>query len=71
MRDQLGLELVDLGVGAHPLLLGGESLDALHQHASVPAAIEDRQRGRAGRGGARSATDNAVRALRLLAPRLE
>ena len=43
MVDELLLELVDLGVGAPPLLLGREPLDPLDQDAAVPAAIEDRQ----------------------------
>jgi hypothetical protein len=34
------LELHDLLVGARPLLLGGELLDPLHEHASVPGAVE-------------------------------
>src|ERR1035441_4986811 len=38
---QLALEGVDLFVGALPFLLGGEALDALHQHAAVPGAVED------------------------------
>ncbi len=42
MIDELTLELVDLSVGPLPLLLGGESLDPLHEHAPVPAPIEDR-----------------------------
>jgi hypothetical protein len=32
----------DLLVGTAPLLLAGEALDALHQHAPVPGAVEDR-----------------------------
>ena len=36
------LELVDLVVGARPLRLGGELLDALDEHAPVPRAVEHR-----------------------------
>src|SRR6476659_978200 len=40
---ELLLELVDLAVGAHPVELGAELLHALHQHAPVPGAVEDRR----------------------------
>src|SRR6185503_13239685 len=33
----------DLAVGAHPVGLGAETLDALDEHAPVPRAIEDRE----------------------------
>src|SRR6266508_1730749 len=39
--DQLALELADLGVGALPLVVAREALDALDQHAPVPRAVED------------------------------
>ncbi len=38
---QLRLELVDLGVGAAPFRVGGEPLDALHQHPAVPGTVVD------------------------------
>ena len=68
------LEVVDLVVGALPLLLGGELLDPLDEHAPVPRAVVDghpapaRQRGPeapAASGGAsrrRSAPRTARRA---------
>ena len=34
--DELALELVQLAVGAPPLRLGRESLQALDEHAAVP-----------------------------------
>src|SRR5262249_22785948 len=40
--NQLALELVDLGVGAPPLILACEALDTLDQHPAVPRAVEDR-----------------------------
>ena len=40
--DEASLEIVDLVVGAHPLLAGRESLDPLHQDAPVPGAVENR-----------------------------
>src|SRR5439155_20939386 len=39
--DKLILEVVDLGVGAPPVGLAAEALDALDQHAPVPGAVED------------------------------
>ena len=39
--DELVLEVVDLVVGAPPLVLLREALDALDQHAAVPGAVED------------------------------
>ena len=38
---QVEIELVDLTIGAAPLRLGGDALDALDQNPPVPAAIED------------------------------
>src|SRR5690242_12329850 len=38
---ELGLEVVDLLIGPPPIGLRRKTLDALHQHASVPAAIVD------------------------------
>ena len=35
------LELIDFGIGAHPILHGAEPFDALDQHAPVPRAVED------------------------------
>src|SRR4051794_3511745 len=37
-------------VGAPPLLLGGESLDPLDEHAAVPAAVEDAHPAETGHG---------------------
>src|SRR5262249_27085669 len=42
VREML-LEVVDLGVGAHPVGLAAQPLDALDQHAPVPRAVEDRE----------------------------
>src|SRR6185437_11439471 len=36
---ELLLEVVDLGVRAHPVRLGGEALDALDEHAAVPRPV--------------------------------
>ena len=44
---ELLLERVDLVVGALPLRWRRESLDALDQHAAVPAAVENRDHARA------------------------
>ena len=48
MSDQLLLEVVDLTIAAAVLVFGRESFDALDQHATVPAAIEDRDAAGAG-----------------------
>src|SRR6185312_9368795 len=37
------LEVDDLAVGAHPVGLRREALDALDEHAPVPAPVEDRE----------------------------
>src|SRR4029079_5016361 len=42
--DQLALELVDLGIGALPLVGAREALDSLDQHSAIPGAVEDRDR---------------------------
>ncbi len=47
-RDQLLLEVIDLTIAAAVLVFGRESFDALDQHATVPAAIEDRDAAGAG-----------------------
>ena len=41
VAHELLLEVVDLAVGAHPVVLGAQALDALDQHAPVPGAVED------------------------------
>ncbi len=46
--DELLLEVVDLPVGAAPLVLLREALDALHQHPPVPAPVEDEHAPRRG-----------------------
>src|SRR5207244_3717440 len=38
---QLVLEIVDLGIGAHPVGFGTIALDALDQHPAIPGAIEN------------------------------
>src|SRR3954453_12868871 len=48
---QHALEVVDLAVGPPPLLLGGEALDALDEHAPVPGAIEHGHPAPAGQRG--------------------
>ena len=40
LGDELGLEILDLGIGAFPRLLGDQVLDPLHQHPAIPAAVE-------------------------------
>ena len=40
---QAGLEVVDLGVGAGPLGVLREALDAFDHHAAEPGTIEDRE----------------------------
>src|SRR5207244_394434 len=40
VQDQHLLEIVDLRIRAHPVGLGGEALDALHEHAPIPRAVE-------------------------------
>ena len=54
-RGLVRLELVDLAVGAPPLLLGAEALHALHQHAAVIRAVEDAEVAGARAARARSA----------------
>ena len=39
---ELPLEFIDLTIGALPVLRGAEALDALHHHAAIPGAVEDR-----------------------------
>ena len=41
MLHQAFLEVVDFPVGAQPVGLRAVALDALHQHAAVPGAVED------------------------------
>src|SRR5512138_1290656 len=42
MLRELTFELVDLFISAPPIALGRETPHALHEHASVPRPIEDR-----------------------------
>ena len=44
MVDELFLEVIDLAVAAHVFGFGREALDPFNQHATIPAAIEDRER---------------------------
>src|SRR5574338_258475 len=37
----LVLEIVDLGIGPHPVGLRAKALDPLHQHPTVPGSVED------------------------------
>src|SRR5208337_3808720 len=46
--DKLPLEVVDLVVSPFPVALAAKALDALHQHAAVPGAVEDRDMPRLG-----------------------
>src|SRR5262249_3789521 len=39
---QVFLEIVDLAIGAKPVVLLGEALNALDQHAAIPGSVEDR-----------------------------
>ena len=54
LRRERALEAGDLVVGAAPLLLGGEALDALDEDAAVPRPIEDGHPTPAGQRGAES-----------------
>jgi hypothetical protein len=60
--DQIGLEGVDLLIGAVPLRLAGIALDPLDEDAAVPAAVEDRDITRCGQRAA-EAPEEIVRLL--------
>ena len=51
LGGERALEAGDLVVGAAPLLLGGEALDALDEDAAVPRPVEDGHPAPAGQRG--------------------